>query len=224
MKRKWKNFQEQVAPYFEQVQRTGSDINHNILVVKTERYNEFVEFLINTKKVSEKYKLMIVLQLSTGSRITEVLNMKKKDFLTVEDVTLVNIRVLKKRLTKTKNGTTCSVAPRERTSPIHPKVVALLKEWVFALNDDDYLFANKSTGKPYSREGVWQQYGQMMGSTTHGFRHSRINYILEEKGYSLEEVANLWQFSTVEIAFKYSNTNQKKAALRLAKREKDRVA
>ena len=224
MKRKWKNFQEQVAPFFEEVQRTGSDIHHNILVVKTEKYHEFIDFIVSTPKISDKYKLMIILQLSTGSRISEVLHMKKKDFTTVDDNTLVNIRVLKKRLTKTKKGTTCLVTPRERISAIHPKILPLLNEWLFSLKDEDYLFANQSTGKPYSREGVWEQYREMMGSTTHGFRHSRINYMLEEQDCSVVDIANHMQFSTVEVAYRYSNTNQKKAALKLAEKEKRKAA
>ena len=223
MKRKWKLFQERVAVFFEEVQRTGSDFNHNIRVIKTERYHDFVDFIIQSPKVSDKYKLLIILQLSTASRISEVLHIKKKD-LDLGDTPLVNIRVLKKRLTKTKKGATCTVTPRERIGVVDPKLKTLLKEWVSNLDPEDYIFANPRTNKPYSRVGVWEQYQEMMGSTTHGFRHSRINYIFEEQDYSVEEVANLLQFSTREVAYTYLNTNTKKAALRLAEKEKQRIA
>jgi len=223
MKRKWKLFQERVAEFFEEVQRTGSNINHNIRVVKTERYHEFVDFILNTPKVVDKYKLLIILQLSTASRISEILYIQKKD-LELGDIPLVSIRVLKKRLIKTKKGATCEVSHRKRTGVVDPKIVNLLKEWIANLSDDDYIFSNPKTGKPYSRVGVWEQYQAMMGSTTHGFRHSRINYIYEEQDYSIEDVANLLQFSTREIAYKYLNTNTRKAALRLAKKEKQSIA
>jgi len=223
MKRKWKNFQELIEPFFEEVQRTGSDVNHNIRVVKTERYHDFVDCVIRSNKVKDKYKLLIILQLSTGGRISEILNLKKKDF-DLGETPLVNIKVLKKRLTKTKKGTTCEVTPRERIGVVDPKLLPILKEWMFSLTDDEFIFANTKTGKPFSRESVWMQYQEMMGSTTHGFRHSRINYIFDEQGYTPTEVANLFQFSTLEVAYKYSNTNTKKAALRLANKEKQKVA
>jgi len=220
---KWKIFQERIAVFFEEVQRTGADIKQNIKVVKTERYNDFISFIANTPKVADKYKLLIVLQLSTGSRITEVLHMKKKDIELGEDA-LVEITVLKKRLTREKNGVICDISPKKRFSVIDEKVIPLLKEWLSSLADEDYLFANPKTGKPFSREGVWMQYQAMMGSTTHGFRHSRINHIIEEHDYSVEEVANLFQFASLGVAYSYYNSNTRKAALRLAKKDKRKTA
>jgi len=223
IKRKWKLFQERVAEFFETVQRTGADIKHNIIVVKTERYHDFVDFILKSPKVEDKYKLIIILQLSTASRISEILNLKKKDF-DLGATPLVTIKVLKKRLTRIKDGVTCSVTPKERIGVVDPKILPLIKELVENLSDNDYIFSNRQTKKPYSRVGVWLQYQQMMGTTTHGFRHSRINYIFEEQNYSVEDVANLLLFSTREIAYTYHNTNIKKTALRLAEKEKHKVA
>jgi len=219
---KWKIFQERVAVFFEEVQRTGADIKHNIMVVKTERYHDFVNFMVNTPKIKDKYKLMIILQLSTASRISEILHLKKKD-IDLEEA-IVEIKILKKRLTREKNGVICEVTPKTRWGAIDPQLLPLLKEWLYSLSSDDYLFANPKTGKPFSREGVWMQYQAMMGSTTHGFRHARINYIIEEHNYSVEEVANLLQFSSLGVAYSYYNSNTKKAALRLANKEKQKVA
>ena len=48
--------------------------------------------------------------------------------------------------------------------------------------------------------------------------------LMLRSGLRVEEVANLLQFSTREIAYTYLNTNPKKAALRLAHKEKQRTA
>jgi len=218
MKKKWISFQERIAVFFEEVQRTGADIKHEIRVIKTDKYHDFIEFIINSPKVSTKYKLMIVMQLSTASRVSEMLHIKKKD-LDIEK-SIVGIKVLKKRLTKEKNGVTCSITPKIRYAVIDQSILPLLKEWVADRSDGDYIFSNPNTGKPYSREGVWMQYQDMLGSTTHGFRHSRINYYFEEQDFTVEEVANSMLFSNREVAYTYNNTNQKKAALKLVEKEK----
>lgn len=64
IKKKWKLFQERVAEFFENVQRTCADVKHNVIVVKTERYHDFVDFILKSPKVEDKYKLIIILQLS----------------------------------------------------------------------------------------------------------------------------------------------------------------
>jgi len=223
LKRKWKNFQERIAGFFEEVQRTGSDIKHDIKVVKTDMYYEFIDFIANDSKIASKYKLIIILQLSSASRISEILNLKKED-LYFGDTPLISIKILKKRLTRTKNGTTCQLTPKRREAAVNEKILTLLKEWVLPLQAEDYIFANPKTGKPYSREGIWQQYQQMFGSTTHGFRHSRINHMFEEHKLTVEEVANVMQFSTREVAFKYNNTNIRKSAVNLANLDKHKAS
>ena len=140
------------------------------------------------------------------------------------DTPLVNIIVLKKRLTRTKKGTTCTVTPKRREAPIDKNILILLKEWMISLNNNDYLFENPKTGKPYTRQSIWQQYKKMFGSTTHGFRHSRINHFFESLGLSIEEVANIMQFSTREMAFKYHNTNTRKSAMRIADLDKKKIS
>lgn len=200
-KRKWTLFKSRAEIFFERVQRTNAKKNTWITVVKTEDLSNFIAFIINAPQLTDDYKLMIAIQLTTGSRVSELLNLKKKDFKFKDGKAIALIDVLKKR-------------DREviRYGLIATAVISLLQDKLNTLSDDEKLFKK-------SRTAVWMQYKEMLGMTPHALRHSWVNYLFEQKNRTTEQVVNDMAFSTWEMANKYYNTNPEKSAWKLSEED-----
>jgi hypothetical protein len=82
-----------------------------------------------------------------------------------------------------------------------------------SLGNSDYLFDIK-------RNAVGKQYKIMMGITTHGLRHSCINYFYDILDYKTEDVVNIWQFSNWRTALRYHNSNPDRQSQGIAARRR----
>ena len=197
-KRKWTLFKSRVEKFIDRVQRTNAKKNVWINVVRTDRFFEFIDFIVGAPQLTDDYKLMITLQLTTGCRISELLNLTKQDFKFRGDQAIAEIDVLKKR------GRSII-----RYGLVSKTIIPLLQDKLDSLSSNENLFK-------ISRTAVWMQYNIMMGINPHGFRHSLINYLFEQRRKTTEEVVNLMAFSTWEVANKYHNTNPERSAWKLA--------
>ena len=197
-KRKWTLFKSRVEQFCEKVQRVNAKKKVWITVVKTECLFNFIEFILNAPQLTDDYKLMITIQFTTGSRVSELLNLTKQDFKFKDGKAIASIDVLKKR-------------GRDivRFGLIASNVLPLLQRKLDSLNDTDKLFN-------ISRTAVWMQYQEMLGMNPHGFRHSWINYLYEQRKRTTEQVVNDMAFATFEVANKYHNTNPERSAWDMA--------
>ncbi len=198
-KRKWTLFKSRVDQFCENVQRVNAKKKVWIRVVKTEKLFDFIHFIIHSKQLTDDYKLMITIQFTTGSRVSELLNLTKQDFkFNEEGKAIASIDVLKKR------GRDIT-----RFGLIASDVLPILQRKLDSLQDNEKLFN-------ITRTAVWMQYKEMLGMTPHGFRHSWVNYLYEQKKRTTEQVVNDMAFSTWEVANKYHNTNPERSAWKLA--------
>ena len=123
-----------------------------------------------------KYKLLWMLLFDTGSRISAILNIKKKHIL-VDDDGMVKLVLLEK---KTKQIRACYISETSGR---------LLKKYIKNKSNNDYLFVNETSNKNYyytinrllKKEGK-----KILGIdiSLHWFRHSRI-WNLYEQGHDI---------------------------------------
>ena len=159
---------------------------------------EFIAFVLRAKKIPLIYKLIITLQLSTGSRVSEVLKLCKSDLKFKDDKGIALIKVLKKRV---KNGSKKVVY---RAGAIHHSVIPLLQEYINSIEGDE-LFT-------LARESVWRKYKTMFGITPHALRHSWITYLFEVKHWDLPKVFTVMCFEEYRTVLKYQTLNVEKDA------------
>lgn len=199
IKRSWQLFRDRCEKFFTIGQRTAAKQKVNLKVVIPEKIEEFIEYVLSTKKVSTSYKLIVTLQLSTGSRISEILNLKKSDFKFQGDKAIAIIQVLKKRVKDKK------ASPHFRGGAIHPSIIPLLQEYIEGLNPEDKLFN-------VSRIAAWAKYQTMFGITPHALRHSWITYLFEIKHWDIAKVVGAMTFGEWRTALRYQTLNIEKDA------------
>lgn len=190
----WHMFQLRVDSFFQDAQRLHAKKKPNIRILKPERLMEFLEFIIRSRKVPDTYKLLISLQLTTGSRISEILSLKKKDIRFKGNKAIILIDVLKKRDT-----------PLKRAGAVAPVSLPLLKRYIESLEEEEILFK-------LSRQAVWKKYKNMFGTNTHALRNSWITHLFEVKGYDVPKVVNTMAFANWRTALQYYNNNPEKQA------------
>ncbi len=195
--RAWHLFRTRSEQFFTEGQRSGAKQKKIIKVVKPDKITEFIEYVLASKKINTTYKLIVTLQLSTGSRISEILNLKKSDIKIQDKNAIAIIEVLKKRA-KEKKAT-----PTLRGGAIHPNIVPLLEKHLASCQ-----------GKLFNltRVAVWNKYQTMFGITPHSLRHSWITYLFEIKKWEIAKVVKNMQFAEWKTALKYHTTNIEKEA------------
>ena len=151
----------------------------------------------------KKEKLLFLFMWYTGCRVTEVINIRKRDidFNNGE----VMIRWLKNRKFL------------YRTMPIHNNIRQLLEFTTVALKSDDLIF-------PYSRQRVWQifkkhSFGQYDWIHPHTLRHSfAVNYLRQaDSPNDLVILRKLLGHSSILTTMKYLDIVPRDQALQLAK-------
>lgn len=187
---------------FMEVQRIHAKERTMLKVVNPEYFEQFINFVLGHPKINKKYKLIICLELCSGSRISEILSLKKKDIIIKGDSMALNIAVKKKRRDEERM--------LYRMGAVPPRVGVLLRQWIFSLQDDELLF-NINSNK------VWFQLRAMFDICPHALRHSFIIYCFEKKGMKIEEIVNKMLFSNWTIALRYYNTRIDKGAFDMFK-------
>jgi integrase len=138
-----------------------------------------------------KYKLIVCLELMSGSRISEILRLRKRDIVVKGDRVGLKIGVMKKRRSKERM--------LHRFGSLSPRVGKLLLGYVEGKSDDDLIFN-------LSRIKVWTMYRRMFDICPHALRHSFIIYCFEKRGMKIEEVVTKMLFSNMEMAMRYYNS------------------
>lgn len=177
---------------FMEVQRIHAHKKILLKVLNPEYFEQFICFVLGHSKIENKYKLIILLELCSGSRISEILDLKKKDVIVDSEggVTL-KIMVKKKRREKLRK--------LHRMSKVHGRVGMLLRKWMLSLGDDELLFKTK-------QRSARVIYNSMFGISPHALRHSFIIWCYDKQGMKIEEIVNRMVFSSNTSAQRYYNT------------------
>ena len=192
--------------YFREMDDYQSDTRDKIKIVAPERYLDFIDHVLKLR-IKIHIKLIAILQLSAGGRVSEILNLKKKDLdLNKKQVT---IKVLKKPKWKKEDKTILSKLKRSmginpkrkakvkhRQGAISPELIPLLQEYSASLSPEDKLFN-------ISRFGVLKAYKTLWGITSHSLRHSMITYMITMQGVSWDWIMNHFYFTEVKTAHRY---------------------
>jgi len=186
---------------FEEQNLTKTFINVKEEQLKYMSREEVHEFIDSVK--GPKEKLLFIFMWYTGSRVSEVINVRKRDidFQNKE----IKIRWLKNR------------KYLYRTMPIHPTLKQLLELTTAGLGLDDQVF-------PYSRQRVWQifkkhRYHPFDWVHPHTFRHSfAVNYLRQaDSANDLVILRKLMGHSSILTTMKYLDIVPRDQAKQLAK-------
>lgn len=140
------------------------------MILSPEQYHALLGLLI------EPYRSMVIVAMSLGLRVSELLALKWSDFDFDGLMVSVERGVVHGRVSDTKTeGSTEEL-------PLHENFAALVQEWQREAkpNEGGWMFANESTGKPFHASTIQQDYlrpagrriGLGDGLGWHTFRHS----------------------------------------------------
>jgi len=186
---------------FEETNLTKDFINVKKEQLKYLSRDEVHEIMENVN--GPKEKLLFIFMWYTGCRVSEVINIKKRDidFQNKE----VRIKWLKNR------------KYLHRTMPIHPQLKLILELSTSAMGLDTKVF-------PYSRQRVWQifeknRYGSFMWIHPHTFRHSfAVNYLRQaDSPNDLVILRKLMGHSSILTTMKYLDIVPRDQAKQLEK-------
>lgn len=151
---------------------------------------DFKKFLNTFEKNDTEWKIPFLTLFYGALRIGEWLAIQKKDINFEESVILINkqvnmLGILKNRV---KNG-------EDKLVRLPKTFVLELKQWIEdrQFGDNDFIFQNNNTGKPYSRyfiSNLLKNHLKEAGleeMTPHGLRHSFATRMFD-KGYDVKEV------------------------------------
>jgi integrase/recombinase XerD len=151
---------------------------------------------------NKKHKLILELYYSSGLRLTEAINLRKKDLDFNENVIWIR---------SGKGG-------KDRMSILSKKLSKELKEYSNHLKNEDFLFTN-SKGDPlsertiqYAMKKALQKAGIEKDAHIHTLRHSFATHLLEQ-GVDIRKIQELLghsDLSTTQIYTKISNKELKK--------------
>ena len=188
---KWDSVLISSSGYFIEVQRIHASVRIMLRVVSPDKFEQFIKYVLDHIKIDMKYKLIVCLELMSGSRISEILRLRKGDIVVKGDRVGIRIGVSKKRRSKERM--------LHRFGSLSPRVGMLLLKYVEGLRDEDLIFN-------LSRIKVWTMYRRMFDICPHALRHSFIIYCFEKRGMKIEEVVNKMLFSNMEMAMRYYNS------------------
>lgn len=146
---------------------------------------EYIENQIQDIK-NNRDRIFIKFLWTTGLRITEAINIRKKDILFEEDIIITKWLKKRKELT--------------RTIPLHKNIKEILKLYTSNMNLADKIF-------PFSRQRAFQITKNNLGISPHVFRHSfAVHYI--KQGGRLSDLKKLLGHSNINITIIYSEITQ----------------
>ncbi len=137
----------------------------------------------------------------TGVRASELLGIKRKNIYANQDregrkVLLINSPNLKH---KTKHKKTIPIYAKEESWLVKP-IVAYCKK----IDDrDQYLFFNFVTGKPFTRQTVFDWSKKYFSINPHGFRKIRLTHLVQEFGFTDRQLVMFAGWSNAQPADAY---------------------
>ena len=161
---------------------TKTSINVNSLKKDIAKYfskEELDEKFLEIKNY--KHKLLIKFLWMSGVRVTEAINLRKKD-IDFENY-LLRVRWLKSRKWN------------ERILPLHPQLRDILEFYVAPLNQEDLLF-------PFSRQRAWKITTDAIGGSPHQLRHSFAVHWLRSGG-DIIILSKILGHSKIQITMEY---------------------
>ena len=183
---KWDSIKSYSERFFMEVQRIHAHKRIMLKVLNPDYFEQFIKYAMSSR-IETKYKLILCLELSTGSRVSEILALRKKDLRFNGEKMALDISVKKKR------------SELHRLGTVHPLVVKELRKWILSLSPEDRLFQ-------VHRSRVWDMYQKLFGIGTHALRHSFVIWCYEKQGMTIEEIVNKMLFSSNTMAQRYYNT------------------
>lgn len=156
------------------------------------------------KKYGENYYLIFIIGISTNLRISDILLLKKSHFIDKNDVLKLNIQIVEKKTNK--NKVFC-VTDNLRA--------ALIDYFSYTnIHYDDFLFFNKKTGKPFSRQAVSKIFIRVRDElnldycfNTHSMRKT-WGYFAYRRGYPLAMIMSALNHRSLEQTLKYIGITQ----------------
>jgi integrase len=142
---------------------------------------------------------VVIVALSTGTRMSEILNLTWKD---------IDFKRQVIRLEHTKNGERRSIPLVGRAHDL------LLKQRKVRRIDTDYIFARKDGKKPLEIRKQWEKAVVKAGLTDfrfHDLRHTAASYLAME-GASLLEIADILGHKTMSMVKRYSHLTEQHTA------------
>jgi len=132
---------------------------------------------------NHKHKMFLQFLWMTGCRVSEAINIKKRDLN-------LNDYVVKIKWQKSKKN-------KERNIPLHPNLNSMLDFYSASFNLDDFLF-------PFSRQRAFQIVKKYFNGNPHMFRHSfAVNWI-KEKG-DIVILSRILGHSDIKVTMVYLN-------------------
>ncbi|MEK2647404.1 site-specific integrase [Bdellovibrio sp. BCCA] len=175
--------------FFTLVNRLNSDKKISILI--GEKFEEFMKMWIAESTLDRQFRVLIVVMICGGLRISEALLLTKKDFFTEDGHLFAESDVLKKRR---KDG---------RMILIHP----IAQQFVL-----DYINSKVGPLFDYTRDGIFKKLKRtfnIIGICNHSWRHSMISYYLFVAELSREKIAKIMHIS-VKIIDHYAHLDEKR--------------
>ena len=164
-----------------------------IKIVDPKQYVEFIKFVLGCRKnIPPVYKLIITLELTLGARVSEILNLTKENIIFKNGNYFARIKILKKKKKDKKSLTVWRVAP------ISKFTVPLLAEWMQGIGEKEKLFN-------LNRSSVYRKYMRLFRIHPHCLRHSMITYLIEVKGWTMQQIVKHYHFTDVKTALRYFN-------------------
>lgn len=186
----YKTIRNKYEHFFRVSPKVNSAKGKHSRIIKSDMYDSYVKTVLNDEEICLQTRALVALLCSTGCRITEVLNLRV-DQLNFEAKRVERILILKKRIREIR-----------LQRPIHPYALEFLQKYVEGKKGDDYILNFENRHQAFRRLERYFDCG------CHDYRHSFIAYFLASKnGQSLEKVTNIMGWSSVSMAYVYSNVD-----------------
>jgi integrase len=153
-------------------------------------------------------RLMAVLAMNTGMRISEILGLQWKDIEFEQRTLTIERSVVGKYEDETKTLASASVLP------LHEMLIQELRAWQARERDvNGWLFGNIDTGRPYHADSLRQDHlapaGKKAGIPNLGWHNFRHTYrkLLGDSGATPEVQQKLMRHSSIDMTMRYGQNH-----------------
>jgi integrase len=170
--------------------------------LKRPRILEVGQFFELLKHLSEPYRTMVLVAQCLGLRVSEILGLQWGDFNFEERTVLVQRSIVGGRVDDVKTEYS------KDEVPLDPRLAEVLVQWrsaSFFPRNEDWVFANPATGRPYHQESLQKRQikraaklaglGEEMG--WHTFRHTYRSW-LDETGAPMKVQQELMRHASIQ--------------------------
>jgi integrase len=170
--------------------------------LKRPRILEVDQFFELLKHLSEPYRTMVLVAQCLGLRVSEILGLKWGDFDFENRTVLVQRSVVGGRVDEVKTEYSKDDVPLD--APLAAALLVWRSASIFP-REEDWVFANPATGKPYHQEGLQKKHikraaklaglGEEIG--WHTFRHTYRSW-LDETGAPMKVQQELMRHASIQ--------------------------